>query len=305
MDISILNQLDASTLRQVLPGYLSSYFANNEASAANRARLTKLVAAWRDTETEALLQTLSILGEEMRLYPADPCGRSLSRSWSRDAITSWNADGLEHLKAASDAGPVIILCNHLSYYDATATDAVIAWAGHQDIADRLLFAAGPKVYKHMFRRVAAGCLNTVKVPQSTRLAHTERVSMRDLARQATSSLQAAAQGMTKDRLILLLYPEGSRTRDGHMGSFLKGVHRYLSSVDGIAVVPMTVEGTDLLMSVDNDERIVPGAIHLSFMPPLHVGPDGASRDILGKLHGRIGAALPPNHRPQPGTPALV
>jgi 1-acyl-sn-glycerol-3-phosphate acyltransferase len=128
---------------------------------------------------------------------------------------------------------------------------------------------------------------------------------RELARQALSSLTAAANGLTQDHMILLLYPEGSRTRDGHLGSFLKGVHRYLSTVEDMSVVPMTVEGTDHLMSVDNDERIVPSAIQVRFLPALRVGADGSPRDILAQVHGRIGAALAPNHRPKSGTPALI
>ncbi len=196
------------------------------------------------------------------------------------------------------------LCNHLSYYDATATDAVVAWAGATDLANRLLFAAGPKVYTHLFRRVAAACLNTVQVPQSVKLSHTDRLTVRQLAEQAISSLKATERAVTEQGLILLLYPEGTRTRNKQMQPFLKGVHRYLALGEGVRVVPAAITGTDNLMSVEDDERIAPSAVTLTFTEALRVGRDGTTREVLAATHARIAAVLPPEHKPEPGALAV-
>ena len=304
MDLSLLASLDAPSLRMLLPGYLSGFYADKEAKAANRARMVGLVEGWDDAACQALLTDLSSAGQEMSLYRANPHARTLSRLWSQDAVVSWTVAGVEHVEAAAAAGPTIVLCNHLSYYDATATDAILDWAGHGALADRLLFAAGPKVYQHLFRRVAAVCLNTVKVPQSTKFAHTERIPARELARLARSSMDAATGGMAEG-MVLLLYPEGSRTRSGHMGSFLKGVRRYVSALEGVRIVPMTIVGTDKLMGVEDDERIVPSTVSIEFLPAIEVGPALAPRDALVQCHGRIAQALPPHHRPEPGLLPLV
>lgn len=304
MDLSMLAQLDPAALRMVLPGYLAGHIADPEASKRNRVRVTELVRGWSDAECRGVLDALLGGGDGYRVFPANPTCRGLSRHWSRDAITSTGVLGLEHLAAAAGSGPTVVLCNHLSYYDATATDALVAWSGATELADRLLFAAGPKVYTHLFRRVAASCLNTVQVPQSVKLSHTDRLTVRQLAEQAISSLRATEKAVTEDGLILLLYPEGTRTRNRRMQPFLKGVHRYLSLGDGVAVVPAAITGTDNLMSVEDDERIAPSAVTLAFTEALHVGPDGSAREVLAETHARIAAVLPPDHQPEAGAPAV-
>lgn len=304
MDPSILAGLDPQSLRMVLPGYLAGHIADPAAAKRNRERVSALAATWSDDDCRGVLRALASGGDGYRVFPADPACRSLSRVWSHDAIPSHAVAGLEHLRAAARQGPTVVLCNHFSYYDATATDALLAWVGAEDVADRLLFAAGPKVYQHLFRRVAAACLNTVQVPQSVKLAHTDRLGARELAQHAQSSLDATRRAMVEDGLILLLYPEGTRTRDGRMQPFLRGVHRYLGLTDDVRVVPAAITGTDRLMSVQDDERIAPSEVTLTFLAPLQVGPDGSPRDVLEATFARIAEALPEEHRPAPGTPAL-
>lgn len=304
MDLSALAHMDPSTLRMVLPGYLSGHIADPDRAATNLARCTDLVANWSDEDCQSVIDALATGGDGYRVFEANPFCRSLSREWSHDAILDPHTKGLEYLRAAAEAGPTIVLCNHFSYYDATATDALVAWAGAPDLADRMLFAAGPKVYTHLFRRVAAACLNTVKVPQSTKLAHTSRLTVRELALQARSSLDATQKAVVEDRLILVLYPEGTRTRDGRMQPFLKGVRRYLAMGDGMSVVPAAITGTDRLMSVSDDERIAPSAVRLTFCPPLRVGPDGSAKDVLVATRNAIAEVLPDDHKPDPETPAV-
>ena len=117
-------------------------------------------------------------------------------------------------------------------------------------------------------------------------------------------MEAATEGM-RNGMILLLYPEGSRTRTGRMGSYIKGVHRYLSALPEIRVVPMTITGTDRLMSVDDDERIVPSTVGVTFEAPLSVGENGTSREVLIQVHQRIAQMLPEEHRPESGTEPLA
>lgn len=304
MDVKALAQMEPATLRMVLPGYLSGYINNPESARTNRARISALVNEWSDDACRAVVTSLTTGGDGFRVFPANPYCRELSRQWSHDAILEPRVQGIEHLRAAAESGPTVILCNHFSYYDATATDALIAWEGAEDLADRLLYVAGPKVYDHLFRRVAASCLNTVKVPQSVKLSHTSRLSARDLAMQALSSLEATTRALTEDRKMLVLYPEGTRTRDGRMKSFLRGVHRYLSIGGGATVVPTAILGTDKLMGIEQDERIVPSAVGLTFTEPLRVGPDGSAKEVLAKTHARIAAVLPDEHKPHPDTPPL-
>lgn len=303
MEALDLSELDAGALRQVLPGFLAGFLADPSRADRNRARVTELVGGWSDTEALAVRDMLQSVGAEHRFYAADPTCRDLARAWSRDVVLEPTLTGVEHLRAAVEAGPTIVLCNHRSYFDSTAADAVLAWAGHADLADRLFSAAGPKVYEDLFRRVAAACLNTLPVPQSTSFAHTEQLPRRELARRAFQSVEAAGAAL-RDGYVLLLFPEGSRTRTERMGSFLRGVHRYLGAVPGAHVVPTAIDGTEQVMAV-GDRQVHAARVGLTFAPRLTLDSDTSTREALALAHAAITALLPEECRPEPGTPAVV
>lgn len=303
MDLAALATLAPDPLRALLPQFLSGYIRDPAAARTNLARMAGLVSDWDDATCARVLGRLSSLGDAQQVYFADPACRVLSRVWSQDVILHPAVEGTHHLRAAMEAGPTLILCNHLSYFDSNAIDAVLAWAGHEDLADRLVSAAGPKVYQALFRRVAAACLNTLPVPQSTSFTHTEPLSARELARRALASLDAARQ-VTAEGYVLLIYPEGSRSRSGRMGPFLKAVHRYLQSSDRLAVVPAAIEGTHRLMPVD-DEHMYPRSISLRFGAPLQVGGALSARDALERAHQTIADLLPEAHHPAPEAPAVA
>lgn len=303
IDPAFFSTLGPAELRALLPGFLAGFVDDPTGAAANRARMAEFVASWTDEDCRSVLHGLAELGAEHRVYPALAPTRSLSRFWSRDVVLDPQLEGVEHLRAAAARGPVILVGNHLSYFDTTATDAVLSWAGHEDLADRLCAAAGPKVYSALFRRIASACLNTLPVPQSTSLAHTEKMSARELARKAGESL-AAAQKALADGYLLIVYPEGSRSRTGHMGSFLRGVHRYLSCVTPMSVVPLAIIGTERVMPVST-HGLHPGPVTVRFGPPVTIGPDQAARDLLPAAHAAVARMLPPHLAPLPGTAPTV
>lgn len=303
MDVQALASLTPDQLRALLPGFLAGFIVDEAAAASNRARVEAYVSDWDDATCAHVLEVLRTVGDEQRVYPADPSCRQLSRLWSDDVITGREVVGVEHLRRAMDAGPTVIVANHLSFFDSNAVDALLTWSGHTDLADRILSAAGPRVYEALFRRVAAACLNTLPVPQSTSFSHTAQLSPRELAKQALASLKAASDG-AEAGLALLIYAEGSRTRTGRMGSFLKAVRRYLEIAEPLSVVPAAIVGTDHLMPV-GIERLYPGPVALHFADALVVGPDLPAREALAAAHAAITRLLPVDHRPEPDTPQVV
>ncbi len=299
IDHTFLAALGPDELKMLLPGFLAGFVDDAAAAATSRTLTAATVGSWTPETCRSVVQHLGAIGAEHQLYAAHPAGRTLSREWARSVIPQPTVSGAEHLAAAAAAGPTLIACNHTSYFDTTATDAALAWNGHAALADRIVALAGPKVYADLFRRVAAGCLNTLPVPQSTSLGHTEKLSPRELARKALESLESAG-ALLRDGWILLLYPEGSRTRTGRLGPFLRGTHRYLSCVEGLRVVPTAIAGSDRVMPV-SDPKLHPGPVHLAFAPALQVGPDGTAREVLEAAHAAIEALLPESARPEPGT----
>jgi 1-acyl-sn-glycerol-3-phosphate acyltransferase len=196
---------------------------------------------------------------------------------------------VEHLRAAAKVGPVVLLCNHLAYVDANAIDALLAWSGERALADRLVVLAGPKVFEHPFRRVAATCIHTVPTPQSTSLAHTEKMSRKELVRRANRAM-AAAGGALDQGLLLLIFGAGTRSRTGELQPFLTGVHRYFSVVEGVRVVPTAILGTGQMMPV-GDERIHPTDLTVRFAPPIVVSEVGSTKTVLSTAHAAVDALL--------------
>lgn len=300
MELSALEQLEPDTLRSILPGWLSAFVDEPDRAERNRGNVTQLVASWSDETCHSIVAHLTEIGARHEVYPAHPDCRRLTRIWCEDVVLQPTIEGIGHLREAMEAGPTMVLGNHLSYFDANATDSALAQAGHAILADRLVAAAGPKVYEDLFRLVAAACIHTLPVPQSTTLGHTAKLSPRELARKALESVNAARQA-TLEGYVPLVYPEGSRTRSGRLGPFLRGIHRWLAGIEGLQVVPLALSGTDRIMPI-GATRLQPGAITLRFAPPLAVGPDGSSREILQRSHEAIRDLLPEHLRPPAGEP---
>lgn len=301
MDLKQIAALDPALLRGMLPSFLAGYIGDPDAAARSVTEIAGLVAALPDSDVRRLLATLAGLGDEERLYPADPAARAVSRAWCRAILPAPSLEGAERLVAAMADGPALVVCNHLSYFDTSATDALFAWAGHEDVADRLVAVAGPKVYTDVFRRFAAMCLNTLPAPQSTQLEGTARLGPRELARRALRSVANAHEAMAQG-YVPLLYPEGSRTRTGRLRPFLKAVHRYMD-VEGLSVVPMALTGTERVFPVDS-ERLYPAEVRIVVGTPLRVSA-GDARAVLEAAHGSIAALLPPERRPDPTEPPVL
>jgi 1-acyl-sn-glycerol-3-phosphate acyltransferase len=241
------------------------------------------------------------IGSEAELYTADPTARRIGRGWASNLLLNVQVDGVEALADAAARGPTTLLCNHLSYIDTTAKDALIAWSGHEELANRLAAVAGPKVYADLFRRVAAAGLNTIPAPQSTTLAGTARLTPRDLARQALQSMRVAQDAMQAGKVVIL-YAEGSRSRTGRLRPFLKAVHRYLD-LPGLRVVPAAITGTEAVFPVDAT-RLIPARVQLRLGKA--IGVEGMDpRRVLEVAHEAVAALLPEAYRPEADAPSVM
>lgn len=295
MDLSNLKDLTPDKVRGLLPAFLSSYIIDSETNQRANQEISKLVASWDDADIQTLVLSLHTLGDKQQLYSANPHARALSRVWARSLMQEVQVHGIEHLKAATDQGPTVILCNHASYMDSSVIDALVASSGHPELAARIISAAGPKVYSTLFRRFAALCLNTLPVPQSTSLGHTARLSPRELARMALKSVKQAHECLQQGH-TLLIFPEGSRTRTGRLQPFLQAVYRYLA-LDGLQVVPTALIGCREIMDLDT-EHCVPGPVSLTFGAPLVVHQRADATKVYEAAADALSQLLPQEMRPE-------
>lgn len=292
MDPSLLGSLSPEAIREAFPDMLARLVGDEREQTQSAALLRQLLAAQTDAELADMLQHLSTVGDEPKIYRAEPTCQRLVRAWSQRLLTL-EVIGVKHLVSALAIGPTALLGNHLSYFDTCALDCALAWSGQGAAAARIVAAAGPKVYADPFRRFVASSLNTLPVPQSTSFAHTEPLSPRELARRAQASVQTAHHAL-RDGLALLIYPEGSRSRSTRLTPFLPAVRRYLE-LDGLQVVPVAVSGTERFLPVD-DVRVHPGQVRVAMGAPITVGA-GGGREALDRAYDALASLLPADYQP--------
>lgn len=301
MDLSTLSAVGPEQLRPLLVPFLTQYVGEETVCEEVRTAMSAEIAGLTDADLTEMVQHMSRLGEEYRLYESDPSAQRIARRWADVLLETPTVVGLEHLAGAVAQGPTVVFSNHQSYYDTSILEWGLISEGRVDLADKLTVIAGPKVYSDLFRRFAAASMRTIQVPQSTTLGHTEQMSGRELARRAISSLKAA-RGALESGGFLVLYPEGSRTRTGRMQAFLKAVYRYSELVE-CRVVPATILGADAIMPVDS-KVMYRAPTTLTFGPSFVVGKKGG-RAALERVREEITSLLPEERRPDPELPSFV
>lgn len=299
MNLDELASVTPELLRMSLPHILSRNLTLPNAGQACQKSVQSLLDGWTEVSSARALFDLQQAGAEARLYLANAQCSAVSRAWAAHVLSEVTIEGFEHLEKAAGQGPTVILSNHASYIDSPIFDALVALKDPA-LADRIVHVAGPKVYQSVFRRFAAICLNTIPVQQSRNVAKSRpqgsgsSVSSVALAREVAKSMSAADHALANG-MLLLLYPEGSRTRNGRMGPFLKGTYRYLRR-PGTRLVPAALLGTGRMMRVGSDE-VTPMPCILRLGASISVEAAGGAKDALRLAEERVSELLPESMRP--------
>jgi 1-acyl-sn-glycerol-3-phosphate acyltransferase len=91
---------------------------------------------------------------------------------------------------------------------------------------------------------------------------------------------------------LMAFPEGTRTVDGRVKDFKKGVF-YMAVEAGVPVAPVVVNDTRLVMRKGN-QQVVPGNVYLEVLPP--VSTQGYKAENIEVLAGRVHDLIVPHVR---------
>lgn len=83
---------------------------------------------------------------------------------------------------------------------------------------------------------------------------------------AMKSLQRAKWVMDNKKISVLVFPEGTRSKDGEVQSFKRGAF-YLAAHSGYPVVPVTINGTNRIMP-KGTFKLKRGTIYLHFDKPI-------------------------------------
>lgn len=189
---------------------------------------------------------------------AETCHRA-PRRWAAALLRAGRVEvrlsGAEHLHAT---GPGILVANHESWFD------VLALAAHLPVS--YCFVGKAELTRIPVFGPAWQACGNIPIDRSDHDA-------------AVRSLDRAGEQLRRQAGVVILFPEGTRSPDGHMLPFKKGAF-VLALKLGVPVIPVGIGGSRDVMPKGR-WRVRPGTIRVRVGPPIAVeGLDEADRDEL-------------------------
>ena len=178
--------------------------------------------------------------------------------------------GLENIPSR---GTFIIAPNHLSFADAPAVIASLPWK----IVSQTYFLGATEYFGGPFSSRIARLIHVIPLDMDTRLH---------------SAMQMSAYVLRQGK-VLCIFPEGSRSRDGSIKEFKKGIGIIARELN-IPLVPVAITGTYEMLPPGRNVP-VPSKIRVSFGTPLH--PETLDYDgIVKKLYEAVVTMLGEDRR---------
>jgi 1-acyl-sn-glycerol-3-phosphate acyltransferase len=194
----------------------------------------------------------------------------IARFWSRLVLGVPGVRVKVVKQAALDPKrPYIFMCNHASMIDI--------WAGFLGVPVSFRFIAKRQLSRIPLFGWAMWAGRFIFIDRQNALA-------------ARRSIEEAARRIKSGQSVLI-YPEGTRTRDGRLLPFKKGGF-HLAIDSGTAIVPMAIEGTRALMP-RGAMLIRPGEVRLQIgepIPTAGLGPGDRER-LVKQVRDRIAEML--------------
>ena len=300
-----LYALPLPVIRQILPGWVAAHLADETLRPDAERGLLELFRSVDDPTLQQLRTTFFGAGDTWRFHPADPTARALTRMFMGILVQADPIVHPEHLQRFVSDGPRrrFMVCNHLSYTDTQVTDQVLSTAGFEAVANRIVAIAGPKVYTDPWRRLAAISLHTRKTPQSNVVAtEQDALSPRELATIAFAAIDDCIS-LCDQGYIPLLYPEGARSRSGHMRPFLRASARYLAQAD-VQILPVAQTGTQHIFPI-GETIMNRGPVRLAFGEPFNAADYPGKTGPIVESFRRVAAILPEGYAPDPADGELI
>jgi 1-acyl-sn-glycerol-3-phosphate acyltransferase len=119
----------------------------------------------------------------------------------------------------------------------------------------------------------------------------ERGSRRDAAKE---SVAAAAEAL-KSGLHMVIFAEGTRSKDGRLAGFKRGPF-YLAMETGAPIVPVAISGTQTMMR-KGSLAITPGVARVEMLRAIWPKDFGTREELMVAVRAAMVAALPEGMRP--------
>jgi len=114
-------------------------------------------------------------------------------------------------------------------------------------------------------------------------------------REAAQASVAAAAAALKSGLHILIFAEGTRSKDGRLAAFKRGPF-YLAMETGAPIVPIAISGTQAMMR-KHSAAIYPGVAKVEMLRAIDPAGYETRDDLMRAVRTAIAAALPEEMRP--------
>ncbi len=210
-----------------------------------------------------------------RMQPLYRAGQWIAHAGLRAAGITFDVEGREHIP--TDRG-CIYMPNHVSNLDPPALIPLL-----------------PGMPVVMLKR------SLMRIPLLGTAMRLGRFIPVDRDGNRESAMQAAKDSarVLQDGLSLLIFIEGTRSRDGRLLPFKRGPF-HLAQSTGAPIVPIALWGTESMMK-KGSAAVTPGTVHIRFLPPVHPAGYPRRNDIHDAVRASILAALPPHMHPLAST----
>lgn len=121
----------------------------------------------------------------------------------------------------------------------------------------------------------------------------ERSKSREAAKR---SILAAADALNSG-LHMVVFAEGTRSKDGRLQTFKKGPF-FLAEHTGAPIIPVVISGTERMMR-KGSWAIAPGVARVQMLPPIDPKAFGSREELMSAVREAMVAALPEEMRPLP------
>jgi 1-acyl-sn-glycerol-3-phosphate acyltransferase len=209
-----------------------------------------------------------VTGDQDAMYQA---GMTACRAVCRIAGMKVRIDGVENIPA----GACIFVPNHASNLDPLA---FMPWIPRR---------VSVLIKQELFRIPVLSF--------GMRLA--KFVPIRRQDRDSTTASLEACREVLREGLPLVMFAEGTRSRDGRLRPFKKGAF-VLGIEAGVPIVPVSIAGTQALL-MPGESRLRPGTVTVRIGPAADAAQYAPDRrqELTAQVESLVAAGLPPSQQP--------
>ncbi len=257
-------------------------------------------------EIEDFLEKYRSAGKEWGFHPFAPLVRRILK-YVLFIIAHPVMRGTGNLEKAlsllneGKAERLIIVTNHLSYADANLLATLLqpTFTAH-GFEDDFSVVVGPKVYNEKFKAFSSLHFNSLLIAQSLSVATKEAaLPLKEIAR-AAKKVMADIEEKVR---VLLIFPEGGRSRSGAMNRFLPGVLKLIEASGNAVILPGGILGGEKILPI-HDHTLHEARVEISLGEPIAMSDiwtrygreESSKQEIMDFIGRRVARCLPAERR---------